>query len=268
MQIHQKSGSLQQLQKLVLALQRVSVPWIIIGRGSNIVVSDTGVSGVVIVLGTQFSTISIKNEGAKHHEYGAEKKIHVEAGCSLTKLVTWCRKRSLGGLEFVAGIPGSVGGAVIMNAGAWGHEIKDVLYEVDLMTDCGEIVTERPEPGDFEYRKWKKKEERVVVGATLLLSHADPAEIDQKCHGNIRKRNEKQPKGVASAGSFFKNPEGFSAGLLIEKAGLKGETVGGAQVSQKHANFLVNTGRATAQDFYELMKIVQKKVFTPVSKRL
>ena len=256
-----KPGSKQQLQDLVRLLREHSIPWMVLGRGSNILASDRGVSGVVIVFGASLSAISLLED--VHPDAGSRvlKRVYVEAGCSLAKLGKWCREHSLGGLEFTAGIPGSLGGAVMMNAGAWGGEMKDVLYSLELVTESGQIMTEHCREADFGYRKWHRREGRIIVGATLMLAVADPNEIDAKCHGLVSKRNEKQPKGIASAGSFFKNPENAPAGLLIEKAGLKGAKVGGAKVSEKHANFLVNTGRATAQDFYELMKIVQRTVF-------
>lgn len=263
-----KPGSLQQLQNLVQSLQKNAVPWKIFGRGSNILVADNGVAGVVIVLGADFSAISLLEDRHGQVEDRAVKKVYVEAGCSLAKLGKWCFENSLEGFEFTAGIPGSLGGAVIMNAGAWGREMKDVLCSVDVMTNCGQISTKCSHKADFAYRKWHKRAGRIVVAATLALVSADPAGIVAKRNNFIRKRNEKQPKGVASAGSFFKNPQDDPAGLLIEKAGLKGAKVGGAQVSEKHANFLINTGRATAQDFYELMKVVQQTVFEKFSAEL
>jgi UDP-N-acetylmuramate dehydrogenase len=256
-----KAGSAQQLQDLVQSLHNNSVPWMVIGRGSNLLVSDNGVEGVVIVLGEDFSAITRIDDGNKKDGQSAVRKVCVEAGCSLAKLGKWCKEHSVGGLEFAVGIPGSLGGAIMMNAGAWGCEIKDVLGAVDVMTNSGRIARECPEKSDFVYRKWQKGEGKIVVAATLNLVHSDPLEIGKKCHEYLSKRHEKQPKGVASAGSFFKNHPNAPAGMLIEKAGLKGVSVGGAQVSQKHANFLVNTGMATAQDFFELMKIVQRAVF-------
>lgn len=245
-----KPSSSLELQQLIAQLTLESVPWQILGRGSNVVVADKGVEGVVIVLDKDFSAIWQDAEGL----------VNVQAGCSLARLGRWCAERSLSGLEFSVGIPGSVGGAVVMNAGAWGHEIKDVLCCVDLLSPKGQITKVFPQADEFQYRQWTKREGRVVVSVAMDLVPAVPSEIEAKSREYLCKRNEKQPKGVASAGSFFKNLKGIPAGMLIEKAGMKGFTVGGAQVSKKHANFLVNTGNAAAADFFKLMKIVQQKV--------
>nr|MBF0222506.1 UDP-N-acetylmuramate dehydrogenase [Desulfobulbaceae bacterium] len=245
-----KPGSARQLQQLIEKLSLEAVPWQILGHGSNVVVADEGVDGVVILLGPEFAAIWQDEEG----------RVTVEAGCSLAKLGKWCADRSMSGLEFTAGIPGSVGGAVVMNAGAWGHEMKDVLHSLEVMGADGQLTAELLSADDFQYRKWNKKAGRVVVSATLNLSHCPTKEIAAKSGEYIRQRNEKQPKGLASAGSFFKNIKGIPAGMLIEKAGLKGLTIGGAQVSRKHANFFVNTGSAKAVDFVDLMTVVQQKV--------
>lgn len=255
-----KPKSLRQLQRVTQGLNAEGMPWLVIGRGSNILASDAGIEGVVIVLDDEFSVIRSVAEEELAAGHSPEGTVHVEAGCSLAKLGRWCRVHSLSGLEFAAGIPGSVGGAIVMNAGAWGHEIKDVLSAVELLNSDGKVFTEKPHEGDFSYRKWHKLGGRTVVGGVFKLIPSNSVAIGARIQHYVEQRNIKQPRGLASAGSFFKNPPGDSAGRLIEKAGLKGKTVGGAQISEKHANFLVNTGAACAQDFYDLMGIVQRIV--------
>jgi len=246
--------SKEDLFLLVSRLSVEGVPWQVIGRGSNILPADQGVEGVVIVLGRKLAQIrEVDGEGAPG-------RVQVEAGCSLAKLVHWCAGRGLSGLEFSFGIPGSVGGAIIMNAGAWGGEIAQVVTEVELLDDAGHLETRPLTADDFCYRGWRRPHGKVVVSGTFCLTPDQEVEIRRRCHRYARLRAAKQPKGVASAGSFFKNPEGEAAGKLIELAGLKGWRVGDAEVSPVHANFLVNRGQARAEDFYQLMQVVQARV--------
>lgn len=245
----------EELRDILAVLGRLGVCWRVIGRGSNLLVSDAGYDGVIIMLGRKFSAIE-QRVGEKD---GAS-RVRVEAGCSLMKLVNWCAEHGLQGLEFAAGIPGSVGGAVVMNAGAWGKEISDALSSVTFLRGSGQFVEREKKHLDFSYRHLET-EAMVVVAAEFLLQAGDRHAIDKKCAQLMRERKTKQPQGQANAGSFFKNPAGFPpAGKLIQDAELKGVRVGGAQVSEVHANFLVNTGSATAQDFLDLMRVVQEKV--------
>ncbi len=243
----------EDLVRLVGRLTEEQLPWRVIGRGSNILVADQGVEGVVIILGRDFASI-------RELPAAAGRLLFVEAGCSLTRLANWCSGRSLSGLEFVTGIPGSVGGAIIMNAGAWGSEIGQVVRAVELLDDLGILESRQLSPADFCYRGWKQPHGKVVVAAAFAVSLDDKTAISERCQRYARQRAAKQPKGVASAGSFFKNPPGDAAGRLIEQAGLKGLRVGGAEVSSIHANFLVNLGTAKAEDLRLLMEMVQKKV--------
>lgn len=243
-----------ELAGLVSRLTAERVPWQVIGRGSNILPADQGVAGVVIVLGRRFARI---REVAGD---GSVQLVQVEAGCSLAKLVRWCAGHALSGLEFCFGIPGSVGGAIIMNAGAWGGEIAQVITEVELLDDSGQLETRRLTPADFRYRGWRHPHGKVIVSGTFHVAPDQEAGIRERCHRYARARAAKQPKGLASAGSFFKNPAGDAAGRLIEQAGLKGLRVGDAEVSPVHANFLVNRGKACAGDFYQLMLLVQARV--------
>ena len=255
-------GTLQELSELVQVLNRNEIPWRVIGRGSNILVSDRGFGGVLILLAGEFS--QVEQSGGVDDESGMA-EVKAGAGCSVSKLVSWCTQNSLAGLEFMAGIPGTVGGAVFMNAGAWGKEIgtclKSVTY-VDRTGSCHELAAEEI---TFSYRKMEPRNtilnDAIIVGVTLLVSSGRQREIVEECRRNLARRNETQPTGMASAGSFFKNPEGDSAGRLIDAAGLKGLRRGEAMVSPKHANFIVNTGHASADDIIELMKEVRQKVY-------
>lgn len=231
-----------------------------IGRGTNILVADAGFDGVVVLFGKTLSAISLLEETGEGHI-----RIEVGAGCSLAKLLNWCTERSYTGLEFATGIPGSLGGAVVMNAGAWAGEIADVLGSVTVfsMANGEERVTR--EELDFGYRKWRNQEDsngekRLVVSAEIALQKGVKKTIQTTCREYFVKRKENQPKGLKNAGSFFKNPPGDSAGRLIEAAGLKGVRCGDAMVSPVHANFFVNMGSAKAQDIKALMRIVIKKV--------
>jgi len=248
-----RPGGRGELIQLVGRLTEAQVPWRVIGRGSNIVVADQGIDGVVIVLGREFGAIQALPAASGQ-------QVVAEAGCALARLSSWCHAHGLSGLEFVTGIPGTVGGAIMMNAGAWGGEIAHVITEVELLDQQGQLERRPLTPADFCYRGWLQPHRKIVVSGSFLLHPEAPATIGQRCHGLVRERTGKQPKGVASAGSFFKNPPGDSAGRLIEQAGLKGVTVGGAQVSRVHANFLINTGQATATDLWQLMRLVQGQV--------
>lgn len=246
--------SMTELADLVQGLSASRVKWMVIGGGSNILVSDQGFAGVVLHLGREFSGISAEagNE--------SEVLVTVEAGCSLARLVKWCVEQELTGLEFAAGIPGSIGGAVVMNAGAWGQEIGSLVQKVKAVDEQGGFVEYDGNMIPFRYRSWGVAD-KLVANVTLKLKKGSRQEIETTCHELARQRRETQPLDKASAGSFFKNPSsGPAAGKLIEDAGLKGQRVGDAVVSPQHANFLVNVGHASASDFLELMRIVQEKV--------
>jgi UDP-N-acetylmuramate dehydrogenase len=231
-----------------------------IGRGTNLLVADAGFDGVVLLFGKALSEIRVLEETK-----AGSVRIQVGAGCSLAKLLRWCTDKSFSGLEFASGIPGSLGGAVVMNAGAWAGEIADVLASVTVFSMAnGEEIIARKKL-DFGYRKWRNQkntmgEELLVVSAEIVLQKGSKEKIESTCRGYFAKRKKKQPKGLKNAGSFFKNPQGDSAGRLIEAAGLKGVRCGDAMVSPVHANFFVNMGSAKAQDIKDLMRVVTKKV--------
>lgn len=243
-----------EVQRIIAGCRAAGLPWLVIGAGSNLLVSDQGFPGVVLVLGPKFATI---REGGRD---GAGRiLVNAEAGCRLAKLLHWCQSRGLSGLEFLAGIPGSIGGAVVMNAGAWGGEVRDVLTGLQVLREGAEEAWSGPALA-FTYRSWNGPPGAVVLNATFALVPGTPEAIRKRSQAHVRARRGKQPKGVACAGSFFKNPPGDFAGRLIEAAGLKGVTVGGARVSEVHANFLVNAGGATALEMLALAKLVQEKV--------
>ena len=226
------------------------IPYTIIGNGSNLLVGDKGIPGVVIEFGANASSIEVK-----------ENMIHAEAGALLSKVAHKALEASLGGMEFAAGIPGSIGGAVVMNAGAYGGEMKDVLTSVRVMTEEGEIMELPAEELGLGYRTSIIPEKRyIVLGAVISLTEGKKEEIKAQMDDLRQKRVSKQPLEYPSAGSTFKRPEGYFAGKLIQDAGLKGYQVGDAQVSEKHSGFVINRGNATAADVMQLISDVADKV--------
>jgi len=247
-----------ELAPLLGFLGRENIPWRIIGKGTNLLVKDSGFAGVILILGKEFRSVPSSFKG---HLTGAD--LVAGGGCSLIRLSSNCIERGLSGLEFAGNIPGTVGGAVITNAGAWGVEISSVVESLTLVSSDGEQVINR-EDLHFGYRTWHDYREfpgrPVVVEVVFRLDRADPLKIREYSSILRRKRKEKQPGSSATAGSFFKNPPDDSAGRLIEACGFKGVKVGGAEVSEEHANFLVNGGGATSADVLNLMGKIQKKV--------
>jgi UDP-N-acetylmuramate dehydrogenase len=250
--------SVGDLAALVAGLAEEDIPWYVIGRGSNILVPDSGVAGVVIVMSDKLA--ALKHVGA--HEKLANspaRTFEAEAGCSIAKLLNWCAGEELAGLEFLAGIPGSVGGAIAMNAGAMGHEICAYVDQVRLLDKSGTVQVKQISAEEIRYRKWTGGGGAIILSGRFTLSEGSGERIKKECRHNLSLRKNRQPHG-ASAGSFFKNPPGDFAGRLIEEAGLKGQRIGGAEVSQVHANFIVNKGGATASDILELKNTIQQKV--------
>ncbi|MEN8257774.1 MAG: UDP-N-acetylmuramate dehydrogenase [Thermodesulfobacteriota bacterium] len=247
-------AGIKELGQLLKGIKRVNIPCRLIGGGSNILVADEGLCGVTLVLGKSFSRINVLKE-VDDRVY-----VKVEAGCSLGRLVNWSMEQGLSGLEFVAGIPGTVGGALVMNAGAWGSEICQVVSSVTVMDENGDCAVKDLEELHYTYRSWGEEAGSLAVEGVFQLQRADKVAIKKTCQKLIANRKGRQPTG-ASCGSFFKNPkQGKTAGQLIDEAGLKGKRVGGAMVSPVHGNFLINTGTANAHDLVELMKMVQSTV--------
>jgi len=260
-----KPESEEAFAAMVKMLGAARVPWWVIGRGSNILVPDEGLPGVVLVMGRQFGKIAgpvplVENDAVDGQ--GKKFTVSVQAGCSLARLLQWAIGQELSGLEFVAGIPGSLGGAVRMNAGAWGRQMSDCVRQVRVLDEKGVISTIAARNMGFGYRAAAAVRDKIVLGAELVLSAGDRLHIEETCQDIMQQRLAKQPLQTANAGSFFKNPVNHAAGRLIEQAGLKGFQHGGAMISSKHANFIVNLGEASAADIHELMLAVQQRVYS------
>ena len=243
-------GSTAELFSAVTILKLANVPYMVMGNGSNLLFKDEGYDGVVIRIG----------EGMDH-ALVEQNVIFAEPGIKLSQLAKIALEHSLTGLEFASGIPGSLGGAVFMNAGAYGGEMKDVVLSTSSLRRNGMMRDRNRDNLGFGYRTSAfQNSDEIIIGVKILLKPGHPYLIQETMQDLLQKRNEKQPVNLPSAGSFFKRPEGHFAGKLIEDAGLKGLKVGGARVSPLHAGFVVNEGGATAQDILDLMKIVQETV--------
>lgn len=239
-----------QTAKLVRFCEKEEIPVFVLGKGSNLLVSDRGIKGAVIYTGKQCG-ISLVNENT----------VRAQSGASLAQLCTFALENSLSGLEFAYGIPGTVGGAVFMNAGAYGGEMKDVLLNSEYVSTDGTSGEIDNEAMELSYRHSAYENSNLVItAASVRLAPADRNEIKSTMNDILTRRKEKQPLEYPSAGSTFKRPEGNFAGALIEQCGLKGVSVGGAQVSEKHAGFIINRGGATAADILSLIKHVQARV--------
>ncbi len=250
---------IEELQKLIRFLYEEKLPYDIIGNGTNLLVSDAGVDHVVVEIGRALEGIELLPEANASDE--KTYYIRVLAGTLLSKAAQFAATQALSGMEALRGIPGTLGGAVTMNAGAYGTEMKDVLYSVDVLTPEGELRTLTPAELALGYRHSVIPERGyVVVAATLALRKGDPVEIKARMADFQNRRKEKQPLDKASAGSTFKRPEGYFAGKLIEDTGLRGFRHGGAQVSEKHCGFVINDGTARAADIYWLIGEVRKRV--------
>ena len=240
-----------QVQTILQICREEEVPYFILGNGSNLLVSDQGYRGVVIQLFRNFAGIQVEG-----------KKIHAQAGTLLSTIAAAARNASLTGFEFAGGIPGTLGGAVVMNAGAYGGEMKDVLADVTVLTKEGEILVIPAEQLEMGYRtSIVKTAGYIVLEASISLEEGEEEKIRARMKELSDMRTSKQPLEYPSAGSTFKRPTGYFAGTLIEQTGLKGLTVGGAQVSEKHAGFVINIGGATCADVKELIAKVQNEVF-------
>ena len=255
----------EEIADVVKLCRQEEIPWYIVGNGSNLLVADEGVRGVVIQLLRNFNQIQV--EGCQ---------IRIQAGAQNAAVAKRALDASLTGFEFAAGIPGTIGGAVVMNAGAYGGEMKDILKEVTVLDQNGMIRTIPTEELELGYRtSIIARKGYVVLEAVIVLKTGDPKEIKAAMDDLKEKRVTKQPLEYPSAGSTFKRPEGYFAGKLIMDAGLRGFSVGGAQISEKHCGFVINKGNATAKDVTELMdetkKIVMEKfgvALEPEVKRL
>lgn len=241
----------EQLSEVLKVLRKAEIPSFILGNGSNLLVGDKGIRGAVVCLCKKMDKIEI---------CGAE--LYAECGAILSKVSNAALAEGLSGLEFASGIPGSVGGAVFMNAGAYEHEMKEVIKSVKYMDLSGNVFECDCADCCFGYRTSRfAKESSIILGCTFELKKDDRNEIMARIADYTQRRVSKQPLEKPSAGSTFKRPVGYFAGGLIEQAELKGYSIGGAQVSEKHAGFIINKGNATAEDVLKLIKYVQATVY-------
>lgn len=253
---------MSRISKLIEIAKACDMPVTVIGNGSNLLVGDKGIRGLVIGIGKGMSEIEVTEAVAQ--DFTAQDNCHIitaGAGAILAAVAAKAAEASLSGLEFASGIPGSVGGAVVMNAGAYGGEIKDVLIDATVLTADGELKTVTRDELDLSYRHSIVPEKGyIVLSARFRLTPKPKDEIKSYMAELRAKRVEKQPLEYPSAGSAFKRPEGYFAGKLIMDAGLRGYSVGDAQVSEKHCGFVVNKGEAAAADVLTLIKDVQETV--------
>jgi UDP-N-acetylmuramate dehydrogenase len=239
-----------ELRKVIQFARRKKIPLLILGRGTNLVVRDKGVRGWVISLTQGMKKIHMNGE-----------VVEAEAGLSLQRLVQFSIQKGLTGLEPFFGIPGTVGGGLAMNAGAWGAELKDVLFSMTLMKESGEII-ERPRSKlRFSYRRLALPPSWIILKGRFQLKKGNKEEILEQVKSYSKMRKRTQPLEYPSAGSIFKNPKEGPAGKWIEEAGMKGFQIGQAMVSDRHANFIINLGKAKAEEVIRLMEWVEKKVY-------
>ncbi len=239
-----------ELIEAVKDCEKEKVNYYVMGNGSNILVRDGGIRGTVIIIEKNLSHINIEGN-----------KIRVQSGALLSKLSKRALEHSLKGLEFAGGIPGTVGGAITMNAGAYGGEMKDVVSKVKVLDKEGKIVEYSGEEMNFRYRGSRVQDQGLIVlEVEMELKEGNYDEIKEKMNDLTRRRKTKQPLEYPSAGSTFKRPEGYYAGKLIQDSGLKGLRHGGAQVSEKHSGFIINAENASSEDVENLIKVIQKIV--------
>ncbi|CAH2214846.1 UDP-N-acetylmuramate dehydrogenase [Tepidibacter aestuarii] len=240
-----------QLKEIIKYIKKENIPYFLMGNGSNLLVRDGGIRGIVVKIAQNYNKFEIN-----------ENIIKAQSGILLSTLAKHIAKNCYKGFEFASGIPGTLGGAIAMNAGAYGGEMKDVVSSVKVLNQQGEIVEISNEAMEFGYRtSLVTKENLIVLEVTLSLEKGNYEDIKNILDDLTVKRTTKQPLNVPSAGSTFKRPEGYYAGKLIEDSGLKGVRLKGAQVSDKHSGFVINAGGATAQDIIELIEFIKKTVY-------
>ena len=243
-------SSEEQLRKLIPYFENVGVEYFVLGKGSNLLVGDKGYPGVILQISDACQQIEAE-----------ENRLQVQAGAALSKVALFAMERGLEGLEFATGIPGTVGGGVVMNAGAYGGEMKQVVESVRVLSSEGEILTLDNDTMEFGYRtSIIRNRNFTVLSVTFRLREGNREEIRARIEDFQKRRMEKQPLNYPSAGSTFKRPEGYFAGKLIMDAGLRGFQIGDARVSDKHCGFVVNVGKATARDVTDVIEEVQERV--------
>lgn len=249
------------LAAAVRFLKSRSVPFLPLGNGTNVIVTDRGYRGALLGLAA-LRRLAIAKRGE------TEVVLEAQAGAPLAEVVSLCIREGLTGMEFCAGIPGSVGGAVRMNAGAYGGQIQDVLKEAEVMEASGHVTVLARDELSFSYRNLDLPAETIIIGATFSLKPREPAAVADRVREIIALRRERHPLDLPNAGSIFKNLPGIPAGRLIDEANLKGVRIGNAKVSERHANFIVNLGGATASDVLALARLVRQRVLETTGKDL
>lgn len=244
---------LDSLKNIHLNLQKSNIPYIALGSGTNILIRDGGIEGAVVLLRSLKKIETLREEDEFIF-------IHADAGALLAKLVRFSQEHGYSGLEGLAGIPGTVGGAICGNSGAFGYEIKDVLVSLEMMDSEGIVARRRAEDIAFGYRKSGIRPEEFILGAEIRLKKDHAEAVSKRIGEFLRTKRERQPIWETSAGCVFKNPPGASAGKLLDEAGCKGVKIGEVEVSEVHANFFVNKGNANALDFVKLMELVSLRV--------
>lgn len=256
-EIFVKINNVEELKLIIKISKQAEVPITVVGNGSNLLVSDDGIRGIVLKI--EFDKIEIEESG----------KLKVGSGVKLAFLAQKCLKEKLEGFEFASGIPGTIGGAIRMNAGAHGSEMKDIVKKITCMTRDGKIQVISNEEAKFEYRNSIfSQNDYIILEAEIQLRKGNPEEIRSKMDEYATYRKEKQPIEYPSAGSTFKRGNDFITAKLIDECGLKGYQIGGAQVSEKHAGFIINKGNATAEDVKQLMKYVEEQVYNKFGKKI
>lgn len=246
------SEDLDELGRVIAYLNHEDIPYLLVGKGSNLLVKDNGIDGLVILLKGSLATVD------KNIEDGTT--ILAGAGLPLVDLLIFCRMQGLTGLEWLAGIPGTVGGAIVMNAGAFGNELEANVDELQMITPQGRWATRRRSQLRFSYRRLEMENRSVIVRVKFNLEKSTEKTVSQNILEYLKRRKMNQPLEYPSAGSVFKNPPHEYAGKLMEKAGLKGKRIGGAMISEKHANFILNIGGATARDILNLISLARAEV--------
>ena len=242
------------LKNVLLVAEKEDIPVIVIGAGTNLLPPDGRIEGIAVSL-KAFRSIELTRDSDENNVV-----LYAGAGVPLPMLVNFARKYGYSGIEALAGIPGYVGGAVCMNAGSFGTEIRDVIVSVAMMNPHGEIVIAAKDKLEFSYRSAHLPAGSIILSANIMLRRDDPAEVDTRTKEFLNRKKAAQPLGELSAGCVFKNPQGNAAGRLIEAAGCKGMKTGGMEVSRMHANYFINKGGATCRDFIELMEAVKARV--------
>jgi UDP-N-acetylmuramate dehydrogenase len=242
------------LKNVMVAAVREGIPAFIFGAGTNLLVEDDGINGIAISL-KKFRSIEFTKETNDKNAV-----LYAGSGVPLAMLVSFAKKNGFSGIEALAGIPGYLGGAICMNAGSFGTEIKDVIVAVAIMNKHGEIMILNKDEIDFSYRGSNLPESAVILGANIILKKESPGEVKKRTESFLKKKKTSQPLGDLSAGCVFKNPPGHAAGKLIDDAGCKGMRMGDVEVSKMHANYFINRGSATFREFIKLMETVKGKV--------